>query len=136
MAEDIELKWIRQVIFVHGVAGGSEQLRLGLYSRSDLTGLVINSDWAEVADWVSEIGNANGDYQIGFMRFDFERQHLDSDTEYHLAIETNNYTRNADTFYLAAISDWPDPVNTPATNPAYYAGAAHWFGYADRSKPA
>lgn len=137
MPADMELKYIRMTVYIHNTAGlgGSEQMRLGLYSRSDLAGLVVNSDWASVGDWSSAVGTTNGSYQIGLMRFDFNRQFLDSDSEYHLAVETNNYTRNGSTFYLATVCDWPDPINTPATVGAYYAAQAAFYGYVDREKP-
>lgn len=139
MPYDLELAHIRLTVYIHNTAGlgGSEQLRLGLYSRSDLAGLVVSSDWVTVATWSTEVGTANGAYQIGLMRFDFTtRQWLDADTEYHLAIESNNYTRNGGTFYIATVCDWPDPVNTPATNGAYFAAQAAFYGYIDREKPA
>lgn len=127
VAEDRELKWIRLAVYKHGTAGGTEQMRLGLYSRSDLAGLLFRSDWIDVADF------DGGTYWIGLVRFDFNRQHLDKDIEYHLGIETQNYTRNADTFYLSVVSDWPDSINTPQTGGAYFAAASDIFGYKVRT---
>lgn len=135
LPKDGELNHIRLTIYKQGTAGGTEQLRIGVYSRSDLAAQLFTSDWAELSDWTSAIGSANGDNQIGLMRFDFDRQHLDSDTEYHLAIETNNYTRNANTFYLSFAADWPLNINTPSTNQAYYAAYAGIYCYFDREKP-
>lgn len=128
MAKDMELKWVRLVIYKQGTEAGSEQIRLGVYSRSDLSGQLFTSDWVDVVDFV------DGNNWIGFVRFDFDRQHLDADTVYHLAIETNNYTRNGDAFFLSTSCDWPDPVNTPNDNNAYYAAAAHFYGYQNREK--
>lgn len=129
MQSDTELKHIRLVIYKHGAAAGSEQMRLGVYSRSDLAGAIALSDWVDVADFIE-----GATHWIGFVRFDFARQFLDSDSTYHLGIETQNYTRNGGTFYLSVVADWPDPVNSPQNDAAYFAAAAHFFGYEERDK--
>lgn len=123
--DDTELARIKLKVFVHGTpTGGSEQIRLGLYSRSDLGGLVANSAWANVADFVG------GQYWLDLVRFDFDpRQFLDSNSEYHLAIETQNYTRNGQTFYVSVVADWNDPVNTHSSDLAAFAAEAHAYGY-------
>ena len=127
LQQDTELAHVRLVIYKHGTAVGNEQLRLGVYSRSDLLGPVALSEWVDVSDF------AEGTYWIGFVRFDFDRAFLDSDSTYHLGIETQNYTRDGGTFYLSVVADWPDPVNVPQTNGAYFAAAAHFFGYREAS---
>jgi len=126
LGEDTELQWIRLRIYKHGIAAGAEQIRVGVFSRPDLLGNLFYSDWVDVADFDV------GDYHIGSVRFDFARQFLDADIEYHLGVETNFYTRNGGTFYLSVVADYPIAGNDPATNNAYLAGAADIFGYKER----
>lgn len=119
-----ELQWMRIAIYKHGVTSGSERLRLGVYSRADMLGNLFYSDWIDVADFDT------GDYWLGYVRFDFSRQNLDAGIEYHVGMQTDNYTRNGDAYYISAVSDWPDPVNEIAgASSKYFAARCPIFGY-------
>ena len=123
VAQGGELRHIRMTLYKHGAAAGSEQMRLALYSRSDLNGLLAQSDWLDVADF------ATSTYWFGYVRFDFDRYFLHADQNVHLTIETQNYTRDVHTFYLGVVSDWPTAGNDPQSDLAYFAAAASFFDF-------
>lgn len=127
--KDLELAHIRVKLFVTGTPGGSEQLRLNVYSRSDLDALVAQSNWIDVADFYTVTTQF-----LSLVRFDFNREFFEVGDTLHLALESNNYTRNGDSFYISFISDWPDPVNVPTDADAYMAGEAHISGYVEYSR--
>lgn len=105
--EDTQLQYIVLTFMRVGAAAGSEQARILVYGSSLVNGTPLaTSDWRSISDFTS------GTNAIGRLRFDFNQQHIDKDITYHMAVETQNYTRNGDTFYLAAKLDWPDDVYT------------------------
>ena len=121
----IELKWIRLRLYKEGTLAGSERLRLNIYSRSDLDGLVAQSDWVDVGD-VAEVVPSKW---YGLVRFDYAREFINLATTYHLGIETENYTLNGHTLYIGIgleMVEYSMSVNTVASGaPA----EAHIFGY-------
>lgn len=127
-ARNTELKHARAQIYKHGTLAGNEQVRLNVYSRADLDGLLFSSDWADLAD----IDTTVPDYWLGLIRFDFARQSLDSNSAYTFAVATNNYTRNGDTFYLSFCYDvvGSQLVNTVSGGTA---GILHIFGYEEKT---
>lgn len=105
--DSTELEYIVLTLLRIGTAAGSERMRLIVYPSSNHNGSAsATSDWRELADFTS------GANAIGRLRFDFNRQHLSSQFTYYLSVETQNYTRVGETFYLGAKLDWPDDVYT------------------------
>ena len=108
---DIELGHITCRLFKLGAHSGSETLQLHIYGNEDLSTPIASS--AEVA--VSEIDSLTSSNWIGRVRFDFNREQLDSDNTYYFGIQVNNYTYSEGSYYWAWSLDWPDDVNTPAS---------------------
>lgn len=127
-AEHRELKWMRAMLHIEGTPSGSEQIRLSIYSKSDLGVRLFSSDWVDIAD----IG-AGGTYWRGRVRFDFDRQFLNKNSRYYLAAETQNYTRTS-SFSIGIEADW----NTDKWDPATAGAARTWanldfYGYKEGS---
>lgn len=101
-ATDLGLRYIVLNLYIKGTVGGSERLRLRLYGNSRKRGVIKTSDWVSLSD----IPDLNGGDWLGFLRFDFGGFPITGERYYHFDIETDNYTRNGDTFYLAAVCDY------------------------------
>jgi hypothetical protein len=113
-------------IYVHGTEGGTEQIRVKVYSDSGLSTLVDTSDWASLSD-----RDAIGTYDLNYIRLDFNRKILAANTTYYCVLEAQNYTRNSDTFYIGIVlySDetWVEPDSF--TTIPMDAGIVQIFGY-------
>lgn len=109
VAETTELKYIVARLFKKGTAGGSETLTLKIYGSSDYAGTAYATSAAVTLASITGLSatNSNGD-----ARFVFDRQNLNPNSWYYVAMSTASYTRNGDTYYLAAVRDWPFPFNT------------------------
>lgn len=112
-AEAMELYHIVLHCFKKGTAGGSETLTLKVYGNSSYEGTALATSSAFTLSSASWTSNSNG---IGWLRFDFAKQNLNPNNWYYLALTTANYTRNADTYYLGAVLDWPHAVHTAKHN--------------------
>lgn len=64
--------------------------------------------WSDVEDL--------GEYWLGFVRFDFDREHLDKDITYRLTIQSSTYAPNASRWVGVKV-DWPDTVNDTPNGP-------------------
>ena len=105
-----ELKYMRVKLFVNGTLGGTEQIRLKIYSDAALTSVLYTSDWSEISNITDENGViATGDW-FGWIRMDFNRESINKNLTYYVEAEFNNYTRNLDTYYLGLAHDFPFPV--------------------------
>jgi hypothetical protein len=122
-----DLGHIRLLLYKHGTHGGTERIRLKVYKDSGLTLLLATSEWSALSD----ITNLST-YWWGWLRFDFARQIVNKLSTYYLQLETENYTRNADTYYLSHSLDWPVPQNTQLTA-GRPSAAIQIFGYRDLS---
>lgn len=120
--ELLEISNIRLMIYIHGTLAGSEQLRINIYSVNDV--LKIQGDYLDISD----IANLATDW-IGSLRFDFNREVLTAGETYTLKIESNNYTRNGDTLYIAAGYDWPLNTYTTVEGAPNYGIHQELFGY-------
>lgn len=108
LVETTELKHIQTILFIRGTLGGSERLRLNLYGTSEIGSTPIKtSDWLNLSD----IGGYTNNW-IGHVFFDFDGTPINPDLTYYVGVESDNYTRNVDTFYLALRLDWNVAVNT------------------------
>jgi hypothetical protein len=119
--------YLRILLYKHGTAGGSEQVRAKIYSDANYTKLMYTSAWASVAD----VPNMGTNWW-GWFRLTFAREALNKNATYYVALETQNYTRNADTFYLSNSLDWPVAQNTQSA-PGMPGAAMQIYGYRDLS---
>lgn len=128
MPVDTELAALKIRLFKVGTPAGSERIRLGLYSRSDLKGAIALSEWVDLSDLADPLP-AN---YMALVPFLFDRIPLRSGSTYHVGAITENYTRSAFTFYLAiALENAYQPVNTVVSgSPA----EMHPFGYKERPR--
>lgn len=120
-----ELRYVRLWFFKHGAEGGSERLRLKVCSDAELSKVLYSSAWANLAD--AEIAD---DYWMGWLRFDFEREHINKNLTYYLALETASYTRTAD-YYLSLVRDWATPIYAIGDSGALPT-AMQIYGYEER----
>ncbi len=107
LGSETELSNIRVILFKVGTLAGTEQLRARVYGDRAMTKLMHTSDWLNL----SAIEDLTAMWW-GWVRFDFERKPLDTVREYFLAIDTQGYTRNADTMFIGLSLDWPTRVNS------------------------
>jgi hypothetical protein len=85
-----------------GSLGGSETSIIGIYGNSDLTAAIATSSAFTVAD----APNVSSSAWRGWIAHTFAADvPLANDTWYHLGLSLANYTRNGDTFYIAAQLD-------------------------------
>lgn len=122
MGEHIELRHCRITLLKVGSAGGSEQLRLNIYTDEDYERRLYQSDWLELSDIEGLTTN-----WLGRVRFDFDRLHLNKDHTYYAAVESQSYTRDGEDFYIGFILDWPLQINSHAGDD--YALKMAFYGY-------
>ena len=107
---DLELEYIQVTLLNHdGLIGGSETVTASIknaeYKLGSSTAYVAEStavDWADV--------NTLGTYWYGFVRFTFNREHLDADQTYYLELNYSGTPTSGR--YVGASLDWPYQVNT------------------------
>lgn len=102
--DHMEIAHARLVVYKHGSHAGTERLRVNIYSDSAYSNLMHQSDWSEIAD-IDGIDAI--DYWIGWLRFDFDREHVNLNYTYYIAVEIDGYTRDSDAYYIAGVLDWP-----------------------------
>lgn len=110
LPKDTELYAVQVTMLNHdGLIGGSETVtarlvnavsKVGVSTAASATSAAVN--WSDVND--------EGAYWYGFVRFLFNREHLDKDITYHL--ELNFSGTPSSTRYVGASLDWPLQVNT------------------------
>lgn len=91
-----------------GSLGGSETLQMNIYSHDD-----DNASPAYQSNVLTLSDYTFGSNHIGTLRFDFTKSNLSKQTDYTIKLQTANYTRSGDTFYLAWVYDTENKVNTP-----------------------
>lgn len=108
----VELHAIRVLLYKQGTAGGSERWRILAYRDSAKTDLAYTSEYTNLTD-IESLG-ANW---FGWVSSNFDREQVPASTTFYLTMEVENYTRNADTYYLALSLEWPNPqyATTAAT---------------------
>lgn len=110
VTNSLELANIRVFLYIKGTLGGTEQIKVHLSSDVSCTKKIISSDWSDLS------GLPVGGNFLGWVRTDFNREGLNQNITYYCSLELNNYTRNADTFYLSGVFDFPAPVYLPTGN--------------------
>lgn len=114
LSADMQLNYGRVLLFKNGLTITNQRFRLNLTSINDSSVMIATSEWFNLSD----IPNPST-YWIGFVRFAFAGQFLDSNSAYIMRLEPSNYTRVGDTDYIGLSMDWPNPINTSTvpTNP-------------------
>lgn len=123
LTQNFEVNYMQMPIYVHGALGGTERLRINVYSSTN-SSLLMQSDWSNLSD-IDNIGA----YWIGKIRFNFTRKYLQKTVPIVLKLEVDNYTRNGDTFYIGYVLDWPLETNQQDSTPPLGADVAI-VGYA------
>lgn len=111
-ASAIELKHLRFTVYKQGTPlGGSETLQVHIYSDSLKTNKLYSSDVVTVGDINNpDIGTTTN--WLGRVRFDFTPEvPINPNITYYVSLEIDNYTRNADTFFMGIALDTPISVN-------------------------
>jgi len=111
-----ELRHIVMRLYKKGARGGSERMRLKIFLDDSCLHLYAWSSWVRLSD--IEGIDADAAWK-GDVRFDFESPNINKHRTYWVAIEIENYTRNRDTFFLAFLYDWPDPLYQQLGTPLY-----------------
>ena len=112
-----ELGHIVLHMYKHGAHVGTEQFRLAIYTSEDRSDTPFYSETLDVSD----ITSMTSDGWKGRVRFDFDRQNINTVSTYHVTLDPVSYSRTGDTFYFGAVLDNPLTINT---NNTPQAGAA------------
>lgn len=105
--ENIELTNILIPIYKHGTAGGSESMTAKIYADSNYSVLLASSD----AFLLSAVTGLTT-YWIGNLRFDFSNYQINNQQTYYLGLSFSNYTRSADSYFIGAVMDTHNSINT------------------------
>jgi hypothetical protein len=120
-SESTQLQHVLLYLLKVGTLGGSETAQVKIYGNSDLTGVIASS--AVVT--LSTVTGISAARFLMNVRFDFATSlAMAAGVRYYLGLTLGSYTRNADTFYIAAQMDWPDPFYTPGQGLGYLKPAA------------
>lgn len=113
---------IRTNIYINEVFNlvGNETLQMKVYSDPNL-----NTVWATSKEFkLSEIAIDSSDLSktgfLGYVRFDFNQEHINSQYTYYPTVQISNYSRVGD-FFVSMLYDFPDPV--------YDNGEANFFDH-------
>lgn len=107
VASAMDLTHIVTHIYIKGALAGSERMRLKIFGNNRYDTPTAVSDWARLSD----IEGLNGGDWLGYIRLDFSGQPLNPNYYYFMRMETQNYTRNGDTHYIAINMDYAVPLN-------------------------
>lgn len=132
-ARNEELKHFRLSIYIQGTALiTTEQVRVNIYSENTYTAKMFCSNWSNISD----IENLQGDVGwIGWIRIDFNRENINKNLTYYPTIELNNYTRDAQDFYIGFCHDFPFPIYDNLEDLFYkHPLQMQIFGYIPRSQ--
>jgi len=124
VSDAMELEYARVWLFKHGTQGGTEQFRIKAYSNALRETPRYTSDWASLSD----ITDITTDDWTGWFRMTFNRQNVEAGAVLYLTIEAQNYTRNANVFYVGTGLDWPETTNTQTDTPKA-GGKVELYGY-------
>jgi len=125
--DDQEMSNVRVQIYKQGNGSGSETLQVKCYNDEALTKEVYASNVVILTDATGVATN-----WIGWIRFDFSpRVNIDLNTGYFFTLETANYTRNEDVFYIGYCLDYVDEYasNIIIPSTADIPGKFEVFGY-------
>ncbi len=116
-----ELTYLRVLLFIYGTIGGTEQMRVKIYSDSAYSKVLYTGSWVSLSD-ISNLSQ----YWWGWIALPVNRGHLKASATYYVGVESQNYTRSGDTYYLSLSLD--GPVKEISSNP-YFAVKMQVYGY-------
>ena len=105
-----ELKHVTVSLCKIGALTSSMTVKLGLHLSTDFTSQFAFSDELLVTAIEAAETNITTDTWRAIVRFDFSSINLNKNQLYIFSLQTTNYTRIADTNYLAVVRDEPFPV--------------------------
>lgn len=114
-----ELVYMRVKLYINGLFGGSEQVRLKINSDTAYSSALYTSDWSEISEVVDENDAAITGNWLGWIRIDFNNENINKNLTYYVSAEFANYTRNAGTFYLGLAYDFPYSIYDNSENLFY-----------------
>jgi hypothetical protein len=116
--QNARMKSVAATILKVGTHAGTEEFRLAIYHNDTLTALHAASDWISLADIEATVGPLTAQWR-GVVPFEFATQpFIDAGQTYYLAVESQNYTRNALVFFVGWLLDWPFPENPSSSGTA------------------
>lgn len=121
---DMELSNVQLMLFINGTLGGSETATIKLQSQNNND--MYTSTTLNLASQLSSEESVTGDW-LGYVKFDFDREHINSSFTYNVELSFSNYTRNGDTFYISFVYDWPYTIN--ASSPTVGGANMKFYGY-------
>jgi hypothetical protein len=90
--------------------GGSEAMVMKIYTSTNYSNTYITSDAALLSGITFDTSNPSNVGFLGYLRFDFNDEYLNSNFTYYPTVTISNYTPNGDSFYIGLAYDYPDPV--------------------------
>lgn len=108
LQNDQEISHIILTMYMRGVAT-TQQLRIKIFADAQLTKPVATGEWLTVRQATS--GDASW---LGLIRFDMTPSvNVDASAvaERYVGVESQNYARTGDTFYVGFALDWPLAIN-------------------------
>lgn len=120
-----ELSAVQVLLFKKGVESGSERLRCKLYGDVARTNLLYTGEWSDLQD-IEDFGIN----WWGWVSLEFGRPHIPADLTLYVSIESDSYTRIADTYYLSLVLDWATPQYAE-TEQDYKGISLRIYGYRD-----
>lgn len=112
----VSLEHIMLNLYIKGTVGGNETLRINLYGNTRFSTPVVSSDWVTLSE-ITDLGTGNW---LGFVRFDFDGYTINPNNTYRIKIESADYTRDAETYYIGALLDYNPRLYTTGTDLGVY----------------
>lgn len=106
MVDHQEFRYVRVLLYQNGTPGGTENMQMRLHTGDDLTAVYATSNTVQLSAVTDN---------LSLVRFDFERPNINKNLTYTVSMVVNNYTRNADTYYLGVSYDFPNSTYSTIT---------------------
>lgn len=110
LQDGTEIKHMMITIFIRGTIAAPFNLRVNIYGNDTLIDPIFTSDWAVISSSTLDPTPTNN--WLGNIYLDFAGYPLNPNINYYMTAESDDYTRNGETFYLGINLDWYSPVNT------------------------
>lgn len=106
---DAQLSKVIVTLYKQGTSTGTERMRAKLYHDFAMTKLYAVGAWTLLRS-VIDLGTVVRASEVP-LTFDTE-PFVQTGQEYFVALEIDSYTRNGETFFIAADFNWPIKLNT------------------------
>ena len=120
VSEGIEIKHMMLTLLVRGLIASPFTFRVKIYGNNLLETPIFMSNWVtlSVATLVLDAdGTQYTQNYFGNIYLDFDGYSLNPNIDYYMAVQTNGYTRNADSFFVGINLDWYSEVNNQVDGP-------------------